>query len=128
MNYLLDTHIFLWFLEGSDNLSIKARTTIENTENIKFISIASIWELAIKLSLGKLKLDITLEELKEEIVKNNFEILPLDFEHIIGLSKLEEIHKDPFDRIIISQAIFEDLTIISRDVNFGLYSSIKLLR
>lgn len=126
MNYLLDTHTFLWFLEGNNNLSEKARISIENTENIKFISIASIWEVAIKLNLGKLKLDIKLEELKEEILKNNFEILPLDFEHIIELSNLEEIHKDPFDRLIISQAISEKLTIISKDSNFSLYSRVKL--
>jgi len=126
MHYLLDTHTFLWFLEGSNNLSEKARISIENTENIKFISIASIWEVAIKLNLGKLKLDIKLEDLKEEILKNNFEILPLDFEHIIELSNLEEIHKDPFDRLIISQAISEKLTLISKDSNFSLYSRVKL--
>lgn len=120
-------HTFLWFLEGSENLSKKARASIENTENIKFISIASIWEVAIKLNLGKLQLDINLAELKEVIIKNNFEILPLDFEHIIGLSKLEDIHKDPFDRIIISQAIFEDYTILSKDADFSLYSRVKLL-
>jgi PIN domain nuclease of toxin-antitoxin system len=79
------------------------------------------------MNLGKLRLDIKLEDLKEEILKNNFEILPLDFEHIIGLSKLEEIHKDPFDRIIISQAISENLTIVSKDSNFSLYKNVKLL-
>lgn len=126
MNYLLDTHTLLWFLEGSNNLSKKARTTIENPKNIKFISIASIWEVVIKMNLGKIKLDIKLEELKTEILKNNFEILPLDFEHIIELSKLEEIHKDPFDRIIISQAISEKYTVISKDSNFSLYNKLKL--
>ena len=126
MNYLLDTHTFLWFLDGSTNLSGKARRVIENTENTKFISIASIWEIAIKMNLGKLKLDIKLEELREEIIKNNFEILYLDFEHLIELSKLEEIHKDPFDRIIIAQAIFEKQAIISKDSNFSLYSSIQV--
>ena len=79
------------------------------------------------MSLGKLKLDIKLEELKSEILKNNFEILPLDFEHIIELSSLEYIHKDPFDRIIISQAISEKYTLISKDLNFGLYTKVKLL-
>lgn len=127
MDLLLDTHTFLWFLEGNKDLSIKARRSIENIDNVIFISIASIWEVAIKLNLGKLKLDIKLEDLKEEILKNNFEILPLDFEHIIGLSKLEEIHKDPFDRIIISQAISENYTVISKDSNFSLYKNLKLL-
>lgn len=127
MNLLLDTHSFLWFFEGNAMLSRKAKKAIENVENNKFVSIASIWEIAIKLSIGKLTLAINLEELKKEIVRNNFEILPLDFEHINGLSKLELIHKDPFDRIIISQAISEDYTIISRDTNFQLYSELKLL-
>jgi PIN domain nuclease of toxin-antitoxin system len=126
MNYLLDTHTFLWFLEGNSNLSNKARLVIENSVNTNYISIASIWELAIKMSLGKLKLDVSIEELKAEILKNNFEILPLDFEHIIELSKLEDIHKDPFDRIIISQAISERHTIITKDSNFKLYKKVKI--
>ena len=127
MKYLLDTHTLLWFLEGNENLSQDARLAIENTDNISFISIASIWEIAIKLNLGKLRLDIKLEELKLEILKNGFEILPLDFEHIIGLSNLESVHKDPFDRIIISQSIFEKCTIISKDSNFNLYKKVNLL-
>lgn len=127
MNYLLDTHTFLWFLEGNENLSDEARSAIENPNNISFISIASIWEIAIKLNLGKLRLDIKLEDLKTEIIKNGFEILPLDFEHIIKLSNLEAVHKDPFDRIIISQAICEKCTIISRDSNFNLYKNVNLL-
>lgn len=126
MNYLLDTHTFLWFLEGNTNLSNKARKTIENLNNINFISIASIWEIAIKLSISKLRLDIKLEELKTEILKNDFEILPLDFEHIIELTNLEQIHKDPFDRIIISQAIYEKFTIISKDSNFSLYKKVHI--
>jgi PIN domain nuclease of toxin-antitoxin system len=127
MQLLLDTHTFLWFLEGNNNLSIKARKSIESPENLKFVSIASIWELAIKLNLGKLTLDIGLQGLKNELLKNNFEILPLDFEHISTLTKLEAIHKDPFDRIIISQAITENLTLISMDANFSSYKSLKLL-
>ena len=79
------------------------------------------------MNLGKLKLDFKLEELKEEIIKNNFEILPLDFEHLITLSTLEEIHKDPFDRIIIAQAISEKQAIVSKDSNFSLYSGIQVL-
>jgi PIN domain nuclease of toxin-antitoxin system len=127
MNYLLDTHTFLWFLEGNSNLSEKARTIIENPENNNFISIASIWEVAVKMSIGKLRLDIKIEDLKTEILRNNFEILPLDFEHIIELSRLKEIHKDPFDRIIISQAVSEKLVILSKDANFSIYKNVKTL-
>jgi PIN domain nuclease of toxin-antitoxin system len=127
MSYLLDTHTFLWFLEGNKNLSSNARIIIENPNNTIFVSIASIWEIAIKTSLNKLKLSVNLEEVKTEIVKNNFEILPLDFEHIIELTNLEQIHKDPFDRIIISQAISEKYTIISKDSNFGFYKNVNIL-
>lgn len=100
--FLLDTHAFLWFLSGDEKLSQQARSSIENTDHIKYISIASIWEIAIKLNLGKLELTISLEGLKTEILKNNFEILPLDFDHLIQLSILENHHKDPFDRIILA--------------------------
>jgi PIN domain nuclease of toxin-antitoxin system len=127
MNYLLDTHTFLWFLEGNNTLSSKARIIIENADNTIYVSIASIWEIAIKISTSKLKLSVNLEEVKTEIVKNNFEILPLDFEHIIELTNLEQIHKDPFDRIIISQAISEKCTIVSKDSNFVFYNNVNVL-
>ena len=127
MNYLLDTHTFLWFLEGNNSLSSKARIIIEDADNTIYVSIASIWEIAIKISISKLKLSVNLEEVKTEIVKNNFEILPLDFEHIIDLTNLEQIHKDPFDRIIISQAISEKCTIISKDSNFDFYKNVNVL-
>lgn len=127
MNYLLDTHTFLWFLEGSPNLSISAKSAIEDSQSFNFKSIASIWEIAIKIKLGKLKLGVNLEELKSEILKNGFEILPLDFEHLLELSRLQEIHKDLFDRILISQAISEKFTLISKDTNFRLYANLKLV-
>jgi PIN domain nuclease of toxin-antitoxin system len=127
MNYLLDTHTFLWFLEGNNTLSSKARIIIENADNTIYVSIASIWEIAIKISTSKLKLSVNLEEVKTEIVKNNFEILPLDFEHIIELTNLEQINKDPFDRIIISQAISEKCTIVSKDSNFVFYNNVNVL-
>lgn len=79
------------------------------------------------MNLGKLRLDIKLDELKLEIIKSGFEILPLDFEHIIGHSNLEPIHRDPFDKIIISQAISEKCTVISRDSNFNHYTNLQVL-
>lgn len=126
MQYLLDTHTFLWFLNGDSQLSEQARVNIENPQNFNFISIASIWEISIKLSLGKLSLDLTLEELVKEIIKNNFEILPINIDHILQLSKLENHHKDPFDRILISQALCENFEIISKDINFALYPQLKI--
>ena len=122
MKLLLDTHTFLWFLGGDSELSKKARTLIENPEHEKYISIASFWEIAIKNSLGKLTLDVPFAELKIEVIKNSFQILPITFEDTLQLSKLPFHHRDPFDRIIISQAIGNNLTLISRDNNFSLYN------
>ena len=126
-NFILDTHTFLWYLSGDELLSKKAKLLIEDTDNLKFISIASIWEISIKLNLKKLKLGVSLENLKNEININGFEILPLDFEHIITLSSLENHHKDPFDRIITPQAIYEGFGIISKDRNFEYYKEIKVI-
>ena len=122
MYYLLDTHTFLWFLNGSEELSDKAKSAIENIKNTKFISIASFWEIAIKTSLGKLKLDIPFQELKFLAINNGFEILPLTFEHTNQLVNLNFHYKDPFDRLIIAQAMTDKLTIIGKDKNFAPYS------
>lgn len=121
MNLLLDTHTFLWFIDGSNELSTKIKNQITNPEITKYISIASLWEIAIKINNGKLKLDFSFEELRNIIISNGFEILALDFEHILKITNLERIHKDPFDRIIIAQAQVEKLTIITRDANFKKY-------
>ena len=122
MKILLDTHSFLWFLGGNSELSAQAKTYIENPLYEKYISIASFWEIAIKNSLGKLTLDVPFVELKIEAVKNRFQILPITFEDTLQLNMLPYIHRDPFDRIIISQAIKNDLILISCDKNFSLYN------
>jgi len=122
MKVLLDTHSFLWFLGGDAALSKQARTLIENPRNEKFISIASFWEIAIKNSLGKLTLDVPFAELKTESIKNSFHILPITFEDTLQLNTLPFHHRDPFDRIIISQAMKNNLTLVSRDNNFSLYN------
>jgi len=126
MAYLLDTHTFLWFLNGSDDLSAKARKAVEDNRQLNYVSIVSFWEIAIKISLGKLELGISYEELQLQTIKNGFEFLPLTFEHSAGLIGLEFHHRDPFDRMIISQAIVEGLTIIGKDQNFPKYP-VKLL-
>ena len=121
MKILLDTHTFLWFLDGNSDLSKQARTLIENPEHEKYISIASFWEIAIKNSLGKLTLDIPFAELKTEAIKNSFQILPITFEDTLQLGTLPFHHRDPFDRIIISQAKENNLMLMSCDSNFSLY-------
>jgi len=121
MKILLDTHTFLWFLSGAFELSKQARMLIENPEHEKYISIVSFWEIAIKSSLGKLTLDVPFSELKTEAIKNWFQILPITFEDTLRLCTLPFHHRDPFDRIIISQAKENNLTLVSRDSNFSQY-------
>ena len=121
MAYLLDTHAFLWFINGSIELSSKAKNIIQNPENIVYLSIASLWEIAIKLNIGKLFIDMTFSELKQETDKNDFLILPIQYEDVHLLTTLRLFHKDPFDRILITQAIQNNLTIITKDANFESY-------
>jgi PIN domain nuclease of toxin-antitoxin system len=121
MKILLDTHTFLWFLAGTSELSEPARTLIENPLHEKYISIASFWEISIKNSLGKLTLDVPFSELKAEAINNNFQILPISFEDTLQLNTLPFHHRDPFDRIIISQAKENNLTLLSRDGDFSQY-------
>ncbi|MCL2104900.1 MAG: type II toxin-antitoxin system VapC family toxin [Kiritimatiellaeota bacterium] len=121
MKALLDTHTFLWFLCGASELSGRARTFIENPKHGNYVSIASFWEISIKNSLGKLTLDIPFAELKSEAMRNGFQLLPVTFEDTLRLSMLPLHHRDPFDRMIISQAMGNDLTLVSHDSTFSLY-------
>jgi PIN domain nuclease of toxin-antitoxin system len=127
MEYLLDTHTFLWFINGDEQLSQKAKKAITSPEAVKYISIISFWEIAIKINLGKLKLDMAFEDLRKQVAINGFELLPLTFEHTIELTNLDLHHRDPFDRIIICQTLVEKLTLISKDGNFGKYGRLQLL-
>lgn len=127
MEYLLDTHTFLWFINGDTQLSKKAREAIVDPDAIKYISIASFWEIAIKVNLGKLSLDMPYVDLRQQVTDNGFEILPITFSHTTELISLDLHHRDPFDRIIIAQAIIERLVLISKDGNFEKYGQLKLL-
>lgn len=122
MKILLDTHTLIWFLDGNKKISQTARNHIEKSENVSFVSIASIWEMAIKISLGKLQMSVDFEKLSELIVGNGFQILPIRFEHTLEVSRLPFHHRDPFDRIIISQGIVDKMPVISADGNFDAYS------
>ncbi|EMR03263.1 type II toxin-antitoxin system VapC family toxin [Cesiribacter andamanensis] len=126
-SYLLDTYALLCFLNGDEHLSSKARKAIADPQNRCFNSIASLWEIAVKIKIGKLGLQFDLQELSTHLAKNNIELLPIAFEHILETMDLEDQHRDPFDWIIIAQAKYEKLVIISKDGNFHKYQSIKLL-
>ncbi len=121
MNLLLDTHTFIWFINGDKQLSVAARKRIENPKNKNFISIASIWEIAIKVSIGKLQLNSPFPKMSEKIKDNGFELLPIAFEHIEIVTMLPFHHRDPFDRIIIAQAMKQKMTIITKDGDFKKY-------
>ncbi len=121
MDILLDTHSLIWFSEGNSELPENAITYIKSLNNNIFVSIASLWEIAIKLNIGKLFLTKPLGEFIQELELYKFQILPIKTSHLIKYSKLQIIHRDPFDRILISQALFEDFPIISKDKIFDSY-------
>ncbi len=127
MRLLLDTHTFLWFIAGSDRLSDHAKDTIADGTHEAFLSVASFWEIAIKVSLGKLTLGAPFEQLiPEQLQQNNFQVLGVELSHLNGLLTLPMHHRDPFDRIIICQAIEENLTLISVDGHFDAYNINRL--
>jgi PIN domain nuclease of toxin-antitoxin system len=106
MRFLLDTHAFLWFVMGDARLGAAARDTIEDTMHEKWISVASIWEIAIKHSLGKLTLAEPFEVLiPREIQSNGFRLLPIDLAHLTRVNVLPFHHRDPFDRLLIAQSL-----------------------
>lgn len=121
MNLLLDTHTLIWYTEGSDRLSSIAKSEIRNPANTKFISIASLWEIAIKSSRNKLELKQSFVEVIRFLQVNDMQILDVKIDHLKMLLTLPYNHNDPFDRLIISQAISESMTVISIDKHFSDY-------
>ncbi len=112
MRILLDTHIFLWAVLDDAKLTKKARSIITTADAI-YVSSASIWEIAIKKSLGKIDADNNLDLLSEIIEASGFLELPITSQHAAGISSLQPIHKDPFDRIMIAQAMCEPLIFVT---------------
>lgn len=121
MQYLIDTHTFIWFLKGSENLSKCSREIIENEENEIFISIVSLWEISIKVALGKLQMTAPYETILADIYQADMAIVSLDFAHTVMQSSLPFYHKDPFDRLIASQALSEKMDLLSNDAIFDNY-------
>ena len=122
MKFIMDTHAFLWFIEGDVNLSQSARILIENMKYQKFLSIASLWEMSIKASLKRLELKEDFSTIVQQYVYGNgFELLSIKPEHLEQLARLPFYHKDPFDRLIIAQAITDNISIITKDSMFKNY-------
>ncbi|MGL4880515.1 MAG: type II toxin-antitoxin system VapC family toxin [Waterburya sp.] len=118
MQFLLDTHALIWWLSKNPTLSSQAHQAIANPDNLVFVSAASAWEIAIKKSLGKLE---TPNDLVEQIEKKRFKSLAISIEQALMVEQLPLHHQDPFDRILIAQARYLNLTIITRDNKFNSY-------
>lgn len=121
MRILLDTHTLIWFLSDSPDLSPSAKSMIESSENEVVVSVASLWEMSIKSSLGKLHLHRPFEEFIQLYASTPIQTLPITIPHLLTLQQLPFHHRDPFDRILISQSIAENLSLISRDAAFTAY-------
>lgn len=123
MQLLLDTHTFIWFISGDNTLPPQVINVIKDVNNKCFISIASIWEIAIKSSLNKLTLQSDFNLISDFLTANDITLLPITFEHLQKLLTLEFHHRDPFDRIIIAQGLMEQLTILTKDEHFIKYTN-----
>ena len=122
MNLLLDTHTFLWFIAGDSSLSATARSAIEDANNTCYMSVTSLWEIAIKFSLGRLHLpEPPAKFVPSRLAKHS--IAGLSFEHTdaLAVATLPAVHEDPFDRALIAQAFERDLVIVTSDERFGEY-------
>ncbi len=118
MNLLLDTHVLLWWLDDHPSLSRRTRDVIEEGENLVFVSAATVWEIRIKQALGKLEIP---PDFKGILESQPFFFLDITAEHAHAVGELPLHHRDPFDRMLIAQAMTERLTLITHDVRFKSY-------
>ena len=122
MRFLLDTHSFLWFIGGNRRISENAKATIADLDNDIFLSVASLWEIAVKINIGKLKLPRPFGELiPEQLAQEAIEVLPAELLHLTQYVGLPLHHRDPFDRLIIAQAQVEAMPVIGTDAAFASY-------
>jgi PIN domain nuclease of toxin-antitoxin system len=121
LKLLLDTQVYLWFLADSRRLSREARRVLDRAEEV-FVSAASVWESAIKVSIGKLRLDV--RELVTHIEASGFRALPVTAEHAARVALLPTHHRDPFDRLLVAQAIHETMRLLTADATLVRYSEL----
>lgn len=127
MKYLLDTHTFLWFINDDPSLSPSARSQIEERENVVYLSVASIWEMAIKVSLHKLEMPSPFGEfIDTQLEENTIILLNINTAHTGIVTTLPFHHRDPFDRLMIAQAKVEDIIVIGNDAIFDQYGIKRL--
>ena len=122
MKLLLDTHTFLWFVNDNPKLSDYLKDLIEDTNNVSYLSVASLWEMSIKFNLGKLTLDPNYEEFVErEVTTSTIQLLNIELSHLRINATIPFHHRDPFDRLIIAQSMAEDIPIVTVDSAFDKY-------
>jgi len=121
MRLLVDTHVFLWFILDDPRIARTARPMLTSAEHERYVSMASVWEVAIKHGLGKLQLTDGLPGFIRDIEQANFEILGITAGHILELATLPLHHRDPFDRMLIAQAKHEGMHLLTVDPHFGAY-------
>ncbi len=120
MRLLLDTHVLLWWLANDETLGAKARKAIADTDNVVYVSAATMWEIVIKRSLGKLELPDGWATIVEE---QPLRRLPVTWRHAIEVAKLPPLHRDPFDRMLVAQTIVEDLVLVTGDELLAKYAT-----
>ena len=118
MKLLLDTHVFLWWLSDPKLLSSAAATAIADPQNRILVSVVALWEIAIKRVIGKLSAPI---DLQMDVTRAGFDLLALEVAHIVATEQLPLHHRDPFDRMLVAQAVIEGATLVTRDPNMSLY-------
>ena len=122
MRLLLDTHALLWWIADDERLSSRASALIADGANEVLVSAASAWEIVVKSALGRVEVPAPVDRfLVVQLEANTFVPLPIQMRHALGLSALPDVHRDPFDRILVAQAIAEDLTLVSRDPELRRY-------
>ena len=128
MDYLLDTHVFLWADAEPAKLSAKVRGILTDRSNRFFLSAASVWEMQIKHQMGKLPLRLSLEKIiSEHVARQSIQTVPVELRHIYDLALLPDLHKDPFDRLIVSTARCGKFTVISADHLVQQYPSVTVV-
>src|SRR4051812_35765963 len=116
MKLLLDTHAVIWFVEGDPQMSALARALIEDPQNEKWLSIASVWEMAIKINIGKLRLSLPLPQyISQHLTGNGIALLSISLPHVLSQESLPLHHRDPFDRLLAAQSLAESMPIVSID-------------
>lgn len=122
MKLLLDTHLLLWAAQGVEHLPVDARTVMSEPENELLFSVVSLWEIVIKCGLGREDFKVDPRVLRRGLLDNGYLELPILSEHVVAVMTLPPIHKDPFDRLLVAQAIVEGITLLTADIQVAKYA------